>query len=213
MNYFLKPLIFLTIVNTSLYGQQNSPLDSLSTSLKQLEEVVVSDSRFPLKRSQSGKPVIKIDSETISNFQGLGLSALLKGYAGIEIIGSQTYAGQNKTVSIRGGRNRQVLILIDGVRVSDPSRIDNDFNLNFLSLDQIESIEILKGAASSLYGSSAATGVINIQTKKTTSGFNASFQSSLGSENDQTSKRGLNLFKNVLQLNHGGEYLDAKAYI
>ena len=70
MNYFLKSLIFLTIVSTSLYGQQNRPLDSLSTSLKQLEEVVVSDSRFPLKRSQSGKPVIKIDSETISNFQG-----------------------------------------------------------------------------------------------------------------------------------------------
>ena len=213
MNYFLKSLIFLTIVSTSLYGQQNRPLDSLSTSLKQLEEVVVSDSRFPLKRSQSGKPVIKIDSETISNFQGLGLSALLKGYAGIEIIGSQTYAGQNKTVSLRGGRNRQVLILIDGVRVSDPSRIDNDFNLNFLSLDQIESIEVLKGAASSLYGSSAATGVINIQTKKTTNGFNASIQSSLGSDNDQTSKRGLNLFKNALQLSHGGEYLDAKAYV
>ena len=68
---------------------------------------------------------------------------MLKGYAGVEIIGSQTYSGQTKTVSLRGGRNRQVLILIDGVRVSDPSRIDNDFNLNFLSLDQIESIEIM----------------------------------------------------------------------
>ena len=101
--------------------------------------------------------MIKINSETLQNFQGLGLSAVLKQYAGIEILGSQTYAGQNKTVSIRGGRNRQVLILIDGVRVSDPSRIDNDFNLNFLDLSQIESIEILKGASSTLYGSSAAT--------------------------------------------------------
>ncbi|MDG1911666.1 MAG: TonB-dependent receptor [Flavobacteriaceae bacterium] len=212
MNYFSKFLMGLTLLSTPVLAQQNKSLDSLVAPVKQLEEVVVSDSRFPFKRSQSGKPIIKIDSKTISSFQGLGLSALLKGYAGVEIIGSQTYAGQNKTVSLRGGRNRQVLILIDGVRVSDPSRIDNDFNLNFLSLDQIESIEILKGAASSLYGSSAATGVISIQTKKAAAGFNLNLQSSMGSDSDQDSKRGLNLFKNALQLSQGGENLKAKAY-
>ena len=68
-------------------------------------------------------------------------------------------------MAIRGSNNYQVLILVDGVRVADPSRIDNDFDLNFLSLDQIDSIEILKGGASTLYGSAAAA-VINITTKK-----------------------------------------------
>ena len=212
MNHFSKFLVGLTLLSTLVHAQQKKSLDSLSPPVKQLEEVVVSDSRFPLKRSQSGKPIIKIDSKTIANFQGIGLSALLKGYAGVEIIGSQTYAGQNKTVSLRGGRNRQVLILIDGVRVSDPSRIDNDFDLNFLSLDQIESIEILKGAASSLYGSSAATGVVSIQTKKAAPGFNLNLQSSLGSDSDQDSKRGFNLFKNAIQLSQGGENVKAKAY-
>ena len=43
---------------------------------------------------------------------------------GIDVIGKNLYSGANPTVSIRGGRNRQVLILIDGIRVSDPSRID-----------------------------------------------------------------------------------------
>jgi vitamin B12 transporter len=128
-------------------------------------------------------------------------------------LGSQTYAGQNKTVSLRGGRNRQVLILIDGVRVSDPSRIDNDFDLNFLNLDQIESIEILKGASSTLYGSSAATGVISIQTKKASKGFYIQLGSSLGSEIDQDSKRNLSLFKNNIHLSHGGEKFSAKAYL
>ena len=69
-------------------------------------------------------------------------------------------------MAIRGSNNYQVLILVDGVRVSDPSRIDNDFDFNFLSLDQIDSIEILKGGASTLYGSAAAAAVINITTKK-----------------------------------------------
>ena len=158
----------MPLVVQLLFAQQGTRVqDSLQGGVdtKQLEEVVVIDTRFPTKRSQSGKPVIKINSETLQNFQGLGLSAVLKQYAGIEILGSQTYAGQNKTVSIRGGRNRQVLILIDGVRVSDPSRIDNDFNLNFLDLSQIESIEILKGASSTLYGSSAADGSNTYQDK------------------------------------------------
>jgi len=102
-----------------VYAQQTQATDSLeSTSeIKVLEEVIVTDSRVPLKRSQSGKPVIKIKEKEIAQFQGLGLSALLKQYAGIEIIGSQAYAGQNKTVSLRGGRNRQVVLLVDGIRI------------------------------------------------------------------------------------------------
>lgn len=199
-----------------LYAQQNSSAqDSLQGTIitKQLDEVVVIDSRFPVKSSQSGKPVIKINPELLQNSQGLGISEVLKQFAGIEVLGSQTYAGQNKTVSIRGGRNRQVLIMIDGVRVSDPSRIDNDFNINFLDLSQIESIEILKGASSTLYGNSAATGVINIKTKTIDSGFHASLQSSVGSQNSQDTKRDLNLFKNSLHLSHGGEKIRAKAYV
>ena len=207
-------LFFTTLVCGCIFclNAQQIEQDSLSSQTTALEEVVVSDSKFPLKRSQSGKPIIKIGSEELSQFQGLGLSELLRQYAGIEIIGSQSYAGQNKTVSLRGGRNRQVLILIDGIRVADPSRIDTDFNLNFLSLDQIESIEIMKGASSTLYGSSAATGVIQIQTKKTESGFNAQLQSSFGSENDQNSPFDLNLFKNSLDLSYSGAKWSVKGY-
>ena len=85
--------------------------------------------------------------------------------------------------------------------------------MNFLNLDQIESIEILKGASSTLYGSSAATGVINIQTKKASKGLFIQLGSSLGSENNQDSKRDLSLFKNNIHLSHGGEKFSAKAYL
>ena len=166
-----------------------------------LEEVVVSDSKFELKKSSSGKSIILIQQETIENYQGQGLGALLRRYAGIEILGSRTYAGQNKTFSIRGGRNRQVLVLVDGVRVSDPSRIDNDFDLNFLSLDGIESIEILKGASSTLYGSAAAAGVISIKTKKIHQKFQTSVQNTVGTAVAQDGDHSrLSRYENAVQL-------------
>lgn len=147
-----------------------------------LEEVVVVDSRFEIKRSQSGKTVIKISEKELKNYQGRSLPELLQTYGGINLIGSRSAAGQNQSFSIRGGRNNQVLILIDGVRVSDPSRISNDFDLNLLNLADIVSIEIVKGAASTLYGSSASTGVVNITTKKSSKTLSVNLGSTIGTQ-------------------------------
>ena len=178
----LNALLGITLSFCALTAQ-NQALDSIAVSTKYLDEVVVTDSRFALKRSQSGKTVVKIKQEEIQQFSGLGLGILLSTHLGIDVIGKNLYSGHNpSTISIRGGRNRQVLILIDGVRVSDPSRIDNDFDINALSIEMIESIEIVKGAASSLYGSSAATGVINITTKKAGDSFRLMAKKTWGTE-------------------------------
>lgn len=134
-----------------------------------LDEVVVSDTRIPKTRKNSGKAVVKITAKDIAKNQGLNLAQLLNQYAGIYISGAQMHPGQNLSYFIRGGNNRQVLVRIDGVSVSDPSQIESEFDLRLLSLNQIESIEVVKGAASSLYGSGAATAVIDITTKKSTS--------------------------------------------
>ena len=166
-----------------------------------LDEVVLTDSRFPIKRTQSGKTVIKIGQKEINSFLGRDLSELLSLYVGINIIGSNSYSGQNLTYSFRGGRSKQVLVIVDGIRVSDPSRIDDDFNLNFLNLANIESIEIIKGATSTLYGSSAATGLINIITKKNYKNLTLNFNSILGTENSVNLKpKKLTYFKNSLSI-------------
>jgi vitamin B12 transporter len=173
---------FWALLSFCAVSAQNQAVDSTSVSTNYLDEVVVTDSRFALKRSQSGKTVVKIKHEEIQQFSGLGLGVLLSTHLGIDVIGKNLYSGQNTTISIRGGRNRQVLILIDGVRVSDPSRIESDFDINALSIEMIESIEIVKGAASSLYGSSAATGVINITTKKPTESLSLMAKKTWGTE-------------------------------
>ena len=148
----------------SLVGFAQQQVDS--TKVEQLDEVVVSDSRFKLKRENSGKTVIRISQLEIERNQGRTVSELINTKSGIEINGSRGVEGQNLGTFVRGGNNRQVLVLIDGIQVNDPSIVANDFDLRLLDLNNIESIEIIKGAASTLYGNAAATAVINITSKK-----------------------------------------------
>lgn len=129
-----------------------------------LEEVVITDSRFEIKKENSGKVVHQITVEQIEQNQGKSIVDLLNSVAGIEIGGSRGNAGQNLGYYIRGGRSNEVAILIDGMQVVDP--LQNNYDLRLLNVDMVESIEIIKGAASTLYGSGAATAVINIQLKR-----------------------------------------------
>ena len=189
----LTALVVLAAIFSSI-AQQSQTKDSLDLDQKinYLDEVVLLDARVPLKRAQSGKPVLRIDAKQINRFNGRSLSELLSTQAGIEVVGNRLITGQNLRLAVRGSANNQVLILVDGVRVADPSRIGNDFDLNFLSLNQISSIEILKGGASTLYGSSAAAAVINISTHKVTK--KNQFNVSLNVGTEQTQNESLNEF-------------------
>lgn len=131
-----------------------------------LDEVVVSATKFNLKKENTAKVITKITQEELQNNAGKSVIEVLNNVAGVEIKGVNTNPTEPRGTFIRGGRSRQVLVLVDGVPVSDPTGINQEYDLRFLSVDQIESIEILKGASSTLYGSGAATGVINIILKK-----------------------------------------------
>lgn len=141
------------------YGQQKE------TAIDTLDEVVLIDSKFNLKRENSGKVVTKITAKELERSSGQSLPEIINRVSGIEINGARSNDGLNLGYYVRGGRNRQVVIMVDGIQLSDPSSISSDFDLRLLPLDQVASIEIIKGASSSLYGSGAATAVINITTK------------------------------------------------
>jgi vitamin B12 transporter len=74
--------------------------------------------------------------------------------------------GQQSTIHIRGSEFRHVLVLIDGIRVNDPSTTSREANISSLNITDIERVEIIKGSQSLLYGSDAIGGIINIITKK-----------------------------------------------
>ena len=165
-----------------------------------LDEVILSDSRFELKRENSGKTVIKITAQELEQKSGQTVAEIINTKSGITINGQYGQAGNTLSTFVRGGQNRQILVLIDGIAVNDPSQIENNFDLNLLSLDQIESIEILKGASSTLYGNRASTAVINIQLKKGgQEKISANFSSFLGTNNAQNdSDFDINNFTNAV---------------
>ena len=165
-----RPLYFglLTVFSVIVSAQQITQ-DSLK--LQKLDEVVITNTKFPIKKENSGKVIAKITQQELRNLQGMSVAQIINSYSGIEINGARSNAAQNLNYYIRGGRNRQVLVLIDGIPVTDPSQIANDYDLRLLDVNQIENIEILKGASSTLYGSGAATAVINIKLKEAS--FNA----------------------------------------
>ncbi|WP_350288200.1 TonB-dependent receptor [uncultured Croceitalea sp.] len=194
---------YLTLCTGLLLGTALTAQDKDSIAVQELQEVVVSDSRFQLKRENSGKTVVKITAEELERNQGRTVAEIINSKSGIEINGSRSVAGQNLGYFIRGGNNRQVLVLIDGIQVNDPSQIANDFDLRLLDLNTIESIEIIKGAASTLYGNSAATAVISIITKSATKDKIAlSVSSVMGTNASQNEdNKTISNFNNAVNLN------------
>ena len=161
-NKIVRISALFVLMTNCVFAQQK---DSI-TSPTPLEEVVISDSKFALAKEKSGKVITKITSEDLRKREGQSIASVLNSVAGVEINGSQSVAGKNLGYYIRGGKNSQVLILIDGIPVTDASGISFEFDLRLLPAQQVESIEIMKGAASTLYGTGAATGVVNITLKK-----------------------------------------------
>lgn len=171
-------------VNTNLFSQEKKE------KIESLEEVVVTATKFETNKKNIGKIVYKITQETLENSRGKSIVDLLNDVPGVEINGNFSTRGQNLGYYIRGGRNRQVAILLDGLNVNDPSSFNGDFDLRQLDINQIERIEVLKGASSTLYGTGAATGVINIILKKASkNSFSGTFNSSVGTNSSSENNR------------------------
>ena len=153
----MKPFLLATALAVSSAHAQTT---------SELEEVIVTANRTPQKTNQTGKTVTVIPRSELEASKGRTLSQVLQEQAGIVINGSLNNLGSVQTVYVRGANSGRVLILIDGVPTGDPSYLDNGFDLNFLSTLDVERIEIARGNQSTLYGSDAIAGVINIITRR-----------------------------------------------
>ena len=127
-----------------------------------LDEVVITATRVaqPLKQSLSNTTVIS--QQDIQDSQAVDVPALLKGLVGVEVYQSGG-VGKQSSLFMRGTNSSHTLVLLDGVRIS--SATSGATAIDQLMLDQIDRIEVVRGNVSSLYGSEAIGGVIQIFTK------------------------------------------------
>ena len=172
------------------------------TAASSLDEVVVTANRFPQKQQQTGKVLTVIPRAVLDQSMGKNLGEVLNQYAGMTIIGANNNPGTNTDVYTRGSGLGNTLILVDGVPVYDVSSISSAFDLNFFTPDMIERIEILKGGQSTIYGSDAVAGVINIIPRKASNKplqFNGT--AAAGSFGTYKLGAGINGSKNDLQYN------------
>ena len=131
----------------------------------ELPDITVTADRIEEPVGQTGASVTIIPRAEIEKLGTKGLADVLRGVAGIDVketggVGSAT------EVRLRGSNPGETLVLIDGVRIGNPSSIDGSVDFGNLSVADIERIEVLRGPQSALYGSDAMGGVINIITRK-----------------------------------------------
>ena len=141
-------------------AQAQSP--EVSTSLPDL---VVTATRTPLAISQAGSAISVITAEEIAKESPKSMADVLRRVPGVSVVESGGPGGTT-SVRIRGGEARHTLVLIDGIRVNDPSSGSAEFDFANLVATDIERIEVLRGPQSALYGSDAIGGVINVITRK-----------------------------------------------
>src|SRR4030095_11874015 len=152
-------ILALCLLQGQLFAQEDS-------SAKSMDEVVITANKFPQKQSSTGKVLTVITQEQLQKNAGRTISEILNEQVGVSVNGATNTLGTIQFLYTRGAAFANTLILIDGIPLNDPSNINSEFDLNTFTIYQIERIEILKGAQSTLYGSDAVAGVVNIITKK-----------------------------------------------
>jgi len=132
-----------------------------------LDEIVVVANRAPEPRSRIGSSVTVISETSLHDSQAALVADVLALTPGLTV-SRHGGLGQPTSVFIRGAESDQTVVLIDGVQLNDPSAPGGGFDFGNLLVGDISRIEILRGAQSTLYGSQAIGGVINIITAQPT---------------------------------------------
>ena len=178
-----------------------------------LEEVVITGTRFRVPIEKSGKTIYKITPENIEKNAGKTIVDILNEVPGVQVEGNFGSPGTNISTYVRGGGNKNTLILIDGIPLNDPSGINASYDLRLLPISQIESIEVLKGGLSTLYGTGASSAVINIKLKENKGKpFGGNLNFNYGSYNTVTTNGNIHGKVNKLSYVLSGNYSSSKGF-
>ncbi len=134
------------------------------------EEIIITAIGIEQPRDEVGQAVTVIDADTIQTRQSVSIADLLATTPGVRFNRADPVGGVTG-ISLRGAETTQTLVLIDGVKVNDPSGIGDAYDFGNLLTGNIRRIEVLRGSNSVVYGSQAIGGVVNILTGSPAEGF------------------------------------------
>lgn len=154
-------------------------LVAASPALADDDEIVITASGIEQPRDEVGQAITVIDADTIRTRQDVTVTDLLATTPGVRWNRNGSIGGATG-VSLRGAETTQTLVLIDGVKVNDPSGIGDGFDFGNLLVGNIHRIEVLRGSNSIVYGSQAIGGVVNVMTQVPTDGFAANASAEYG---------------------------------
>ena len=126
------------------------------------EDIVVTASGFEQPRSETGQAITVVDEDRLQQLQAVSIADALKTMSGVTVI-TRGPVGSQSAVFLRGGNGSQTLVLVDGVRINDPSSPNAAFDFGALLTGNIGRVEVLRGPNSIIWGSQAIGGVINVQ--------------------------------------------------
>ncbi|MDB4277464.1 TonB-dependent receptor [Gammaproteobacteria bacterium] len=157
MNKFLALMSCISFVMPNIASAQQADGD--------MENILVSASLLPITINRSANAITIIDRNEINNRAVVSASDLLRDVAGLAVSRSGAQGSQTQ-IRMRGGEANHLLVLVDGVEANNPAQSD-EFNWGTLVAAHIERIEIIRGPQSSILGSDAMAGVVNIITRST----------------------------------------------
>jgi vitamin B12 transporter len=156
-NYLLAASLLLPVVSPTHALAQTS-------ALKNSETIIVTATRAPQTANKIGSSVTVIDDVAIVRAQSIPVIDLLRDVPGVSF-SRNGGVGSLSTVRIRGAEGDQTVLLIDGIKLNDPSSPGGGYDFASLLVGDLARIEILRGPQSTLYGSQALGGVINVITQ------------------------------------------------
>ncbi|GIL21779.1 MAG: ligand-gated TonB-dependent outer membrane channel [Bacteroidota bacterium] len=151
----IRNILVLLILSNTLFAQQDTT--------RLLQDVVVQSNRIQTGFDETSASIIVLKESELKQLPALSVSDLLHYIAGVDIR-QRGANGIQADAGIRGSTFDQVLILINGIKISDAQTGHHSLNLP-IDVDNIERIEVLKGPAARIFGQNAFAGAINIITK------------------------------------------------
>ena len=148
--------------SAALQYAQTQPDSIKSYSIK--DEIIISADRFPTYKSETAASISVITRKEIIESGKTSVYDIIRSLPGVETQKSGG-PGQVATVMLRGGGSGQTLVLVDGIEMNMVNDPVGTFDFATISLEDVERIEVIRGPQSTLYGSTAMSGVINIITK------------------------------------------------